>query len=381
MLDLATALRADGIDVEIACPERGILAERGRLAGVPIFAVEKGRGLDIAAARRMSERLRTGKIDLIHSHNGRTIFIAALAATLARRGHTVATQHFTRPARLQRQGFRGWLSRRVHQALAGRTDHIVAISEIVRKGILERGEVGPEKVTMVWNGIADPSMEPLRPATEIRAEFHVPAGAPLIVSAARLEPEKSVHLLIEAFGKLRSTHPRAHCLIAGEGRQRAELQALIDRLGIADSLRLIGYQPDVLSIVGAANLFALPSPEEPFGLALVEAMALGRPVIAMRAGGPLEIVRDGESGLLVAPENAEELCAAMSLVLTDHTLANDLRHRARQRFLSCFTAQRMARDMARIYSKTTRSGVAINVGQSRTSECARSLTGTSGQSL
>jgi glycosyltransferase involved in cell wall biosynthesis len=348
ILDLAVALRAEGCEVEIACPDRGILAERARGADVPVFAVEKGTGLDMVAVNRVRAGLRSGRIDLIHSHNGRTAFIAGLAVALAGRGRTVTTQHFVQPARTQRRGLRAWLARRLHGWLAERTGRIIAISEAVRAAILERREAAAEKVTTVWNGINDPTAEPLRPAAEVRAAFQIPRGAPLIVSAARLEPEKAVHLLIDAFAQLMPTHPSLRCLVAGEGRERAVLQAQIDRLGVAGLIRLIGYQPDVLSIIQAADFFVLPSPAEPFGLALVEAMALGKPVIAMRAGGPVEIVTD-ESGVLVSPNNADELRDAIRRVLDDPAHAHRLGSGARLRFLNCFTAARMARAILGIY--------------------------------
>lgn len=336
----------------IACPEHGILAGRARQADIPMVPIEKGGALDLAAIRKLAAHLRRGEIDLIHSHNGRTAFIAAMAVLTAGRGHTVATQHFTSPARVGRHGLKGWLGRLLHTWVARHTDHTVAISEVVRQAILSRRESTPETVTMVWNGISDPAVRSLQDSTTVRKTLQVPAKAPLIVSAARLEPEKAVHVLVDAMAQLLPAFPHAVCLVAGEGHQRAALEAQIERLGLRDSVRLIGYQSDVHSIVRAADVFVLPSPAEPFGLALVEAMALGKPVVATMAGGPSEIVQDGESGLLASPDNAASLSVAIGRLLSDTAFSQAIGRRGRERFLRHFTARRMARDMNTIYRQT-----------------------------
>jgi glycosyltransferase involved in cell wall biosynthesis len=114
-------------------------------------------------------------------------------------------------------------------------------------------------------------------------------------------------------------------------------------------VRLLGFQPDVLSIVRAGNVFVLPSAAEPFGLALVEAMALGRPVIATRAGGPIEIVVEDESGLLVPPGDAAALGSVLIRLLREPGLAAKLSSGARARFEAHFTAPKMAAAMEEVY--------------------------------
>ena len=349
ILDLGIALRDLGCAVEIACPAAGLLSERARSAGVAHFPVEKSAWLGLGAIATLRRRLQAGELDIIHSHNGRTALIAAIAARLAGGGRTITTQHFLQPARTLRRGPIAWVAKRLHAWVLARAARVIAISGPVRDAILERGEAPASSVQTVWNGIADPLAAPLLPAAALRAGFGIPEGAPLAVCAARLEPEKQVGVLIDAFRTVAAALPQARCLIAGEGRQHAALQQQIDAAGLQSSVRLVGFRSDVLSLVHAGDVFALPSAAEPFGLALVEAMALRKPVIATRAGGPLEIVQEGESGLLVPASDPAALGGAILRVLQDAALAERLGAGGRARFERFFTAPRMAAELLSIY--------------------------------
>ena len=123
------------------------------------------------------------------------------------------------------------------------------------------------------------------------------------------------------------------------------------------AIRLLGFRSDVSALMAACDIFVLPAPAEPFGLVLIEAMALGKPVIAAGAGGPLEIVADGETGLLFAPGNAESLATAMTRLLTDAPMRKRMGEAGRKRYEKMFTAQQMAEKMLDSYS------VSISIGQ------------------
>jgi glycosyltransferase involved in cell wall biosynthesis len=113
---------------------------------------------------------------------------------------------------------------------------------------------------------------------------------------------------------------------------------------------LLGFRSDVSALMAACDIFVSPCPVEGFGLVLLEAMALGKPVIAAEAGGPLEIVADGETGLLFAPGNAESLAAAMKRLLADAPMRKRMGEAGRKRYEEMFTAQQMAEKMRETYS-------------------------------
>jgi len=158
-----------------------------------------------------------------------------------------------------------------------------------------------------------------------------------------------VGVLVSAMQAVAKEIPNVRCVVAGEGRLKLELEGQIAGLGLGHVVTLLGFRSDALEIVAAGDLFVLPSLAEPFGLSLVEAMALGKPVIATQAGGPLEIVAPEETGLLVAPRDAVQLSAAILRILKDRALAQRMGRSGRERFLNHFTSARMAREIDAIY--------------------------------
>jgi glycosyltransferase involved in cell wall biosynthesis len=349
MLDLAVGLRDLGVSVGVGCPRPSPLAERVAAAGLPVVAMAKRGLVDWSAIGTLWRLLRSGEVDLIHAHNGRTALQAALAVTLSGRGRCMMTQHFLEPSHATRGGLKGWLSHVAHNWVGGRMAGYIAISDAVRERMLARGDCAASQVRTVLNGIVDPAGQPLRPSEAVRAEFGIEVDAPLIVSAARLEKEKDVATLLRAMQSVVRQVPGAVCLIAGGGTQAGELACEADRLGVTHAVRFAGFRADVLSLMNAADVFALPSPAEPFGLVLLEAMALSRPVVATAAGGPLEIVVDGVTGRLVPPGDDGTMAKAINEWLHDETGRRAAGAAGRARYEQLFTADRMAAGIMAVY--------------------------------
>jgi glycosyltransferase involved in cell wall biosynthesis len=349
MLDLAVGLRGEGTSPVIACPMKGILAQRALAEGVPVVGVEKGGLVDLRAMRTLATGWRQKRFDVIHAHNGRTALIAALARTVSSRGVVVATQHFLQPARLQRKGLSGLISRSLHRWMSARLDRSVAISQAVRETMLTRGDGAAAKIRVVPNGICDPAPRVTATRASVREQWGVAPGAPLIVSVARLETEKNVQDLVQAMELVLREQPSARCVIAGEGSRRAFLEQQIAQAGLGFSICLAGFLADPLPLIRAADVFVLPSAAEPFGLVLVEAMALGVPVVATCAGGPREIVAHEETGLLIPPNDVVGLGRALLRCIQNPAWAADLGSAGRARYLQHFTVAQMAARMLAVY--------------------------------
>ena len=354
LLDLAHMLRETGVDAVLACPGQGDLAARAREENLPVCDLES-RGLRaLAAVNTLRKNLRAGRWDVIHAHNGHSSLLAALARFLARRGALVTTQHFIDPARTKRRGWRAGLAGWAHRRVEGQTTAVIAISEAVKDALLRRDGTPPAKVHVAVNGIRDPAARPLRSPEAVRAEFGVDPLAPLIVCVCRLEPEKSVEILVQAMPAVLAAFPEAVCVVGGAGSEEASISGEIQRLGLARAVRLAGFQKDPHSLMGAATVFVLPSRAEPFGLALVEAMALGRACVATRAGGPLEIIVEETSGLLVPPDDPGALAAALRRLLADPVLRDRLGAGARARYDERFTVARMGEAIRAVYREAVR---------------------------
>lgn len=357
MFDLANGLKVEGVEAWIGSPTPSALRDRAESVGIRHIVVQKGGLIDRPAISVLTQLLKSNQIDLIHSHNGRTMLSAAMAVTLARKGVAVATQHFLEPDHATRSGPKAILYHAAHRWVSGRLSCYIAISESVRDAMLQRNEAPSDRIAVVQNGMPpiDPAML-LQPA-EVRRAFNVPASQLLIVCAARLEKEKDIATLIAAVADAKRTQPGITCLVAGAGSLEGELNQQIAKLELQDTVKLLGFRTDVLSLIAACDLFILPSVAEPFGLVLLEAMALGKPVITTDAGGPREIVVNGSTGFLVAPTNAAALANAIRVLAEDQAMRDAMGARGHDRFQERFTAQKMSQSMLAIYRHVLHPGV------------------------
>ena len=348
MLDLARGLSALNVAVTIACPSPAALEAAARRENLPTLTIPKRGLVDWGAARILARRLQSGETDIVHAHNGRTALAAALAVRLAGRGRCVMTQHFLEPNHATQHGLKAAISGRAHHWVVGQMSQILAISEAVRQAMRARGEAPDSKITVVPNGIMAP--DPANPA-KTRLSLGIAADAPLVVCAARLEREKDIASLINAIKIVQDTVPEVRCVIAGKGSQTADLEHQIERLGLTKNVALLGFRADAPALMAAGDIFALPSLAEPFGLVLLEAMALGKPVVATRAGGPVEVVVDGETGYLIPPSSPEALAEAIANLIADPAAGRRLGDKGKVRFQEFFTAARMSQATLAVYQR------------------------------
>lgn len=348
---LALALRelpaespAAKVAVSIAAPPGSPLWMRARQAKLSVVAVARLHPWSLDTLQTLSRRLRRGDTDVIHAHNGRTALFAALAVRLAGRGAAVLTHHFIAPAHAESRSALGRLKGAVHVQLAKGIAHHIAISGAVAEALIARGEVAPPRVTIVRNGIQAPrqSEAPQKLPPEMRAE---------IACIARLDKEKDLPTLVRAMKILRDERREAapRCVVAGEGIERSNLESLIRDENLGDVLHLAGFTPLATELMDAARVCVLPSVAEPFGLALVEAMAQKRAVVAIDAGGPREIVVPGHTGVLVPPRDAHAMACAIGDLLDHPAKARAMGQAGFERYQAHFTSARMAQETLAVY--------------------------------
>ena len=165
-------------------------------------------------------------------------------------------------------------------------------------------------------------------ATAAPERLGIPPGTPWVLALGRLHRNKAFDVLLQALARL----PRVHAVIAGEGPERAALQALVHREGLAGRVQLPGWREDTGGLLAACNVLVCPSRIEPLGNVVVEAFAAARPVVAAAASGPKELIRPGEDGLLVPVDDAEALANSLDLVLRNPALAAGLAAAGRARW-------------------------------------------------
>jgi 1,2-diacylglycerol 3-alpha-glucosyltransferase len=189
---------------------------------------------------------------------------------------------------------------------------------------------------------------PRRPA---RARFGIPQAVPVVAYAGRIAREKSLEALIQAFALLAGRFPESHLLLIGGGPWYGQCRRLADSLGLGGRAHFTGYLPraQVFDCLAESEVFAFPSLTDTQGVAVLEAMAVGCPAVAVRSGAVEDVIRDGEDGLLVAP-SAEGLAEGLAAVLGEEDLRRKLAGQARARAEE-FSAGRMAERLARLYAR------------------------------
>lgn len=237
----------------------------------------------------------------------------------------------------------GWLPGFV----LGWSDCVIVNSHALQRQLF--GADGYEKVRVIWNGV-DLNMD-----TEVRPALlaGVPTGVSLTATCGRLHERKGIPVYLAAVARLQQGYPDAHHLVIGEG-QPEYLRLLRDevaRLGLSGQVHFLGYRLDVSEVLAGVDVLVSAATLEPFGRTLIEAMALGVPVIATRSGGPEEIIVDGESGFLVETNDELTITERMSRLLGDHELSRAMGAAGRRRVMNYFDLSKTVAGIEKVFEQ------------------------------
>ena len=297
--------------------------------------------LDWRCVRGIAEILRRRGADVVHSHEFTMGVYGTVAAKMARRPQLL-TMHGGRY-------YAGKLQRRLALGAAARlSGAVVGVSAACATDLEETLRLRRGAVRVVPNGVPVPRGE----RAPVRRELGLGDADTLLVAVGNLYPVKGHIVLLRALALL-AERGRASGLtvaIAGRGREEAALRDFARQAGIEGRVRLLGYREDVGDILAAADIYAMPSLSEGLPLALLEAMAVGLPVIASRVGGIPEVVTDGEDALLVPPGDPAALAAAIERLAEDEALRAQLGNSARRKAERDYTLDAMLDRYEAIYA-------------------------------
>jgi glycosyltransferase involved in cell wall biosynthesis len=343
----------------VACPP-GDMADFFVREGVKTFCIPIRAGLslpgDIAAVGKLVILLKKNTTDIVHAHSSRAGLVGRLAANLAGVPAVILTVHSS----IFYQGRPLWeksLFALCERLLAVFTGRIITVSNALRREVIDREKISPEKVVTVYNGIV-PEDFSLKPDREyLQKTAGIPADRRLVGTVARLALQKGVDSFIRAAARL-SSHPDGPLfLIVGDGPLRAKLEREVRNCNLGGRVFFTGQRYDVNRIMPCLDVFVLASVTEGLPLTVLEAMAAGRPVVATRVGGIPEAVSDGIDGILVNPGDICGLAAAIGKLLSDPDRSAEMGNKGRLRVISDFTVKKMVSGTERIYTEL----VACNV--------------------
>lgn len=340
LVNLARGLIARGHEVTCVVHPAGRLASVLPGYGVATRELPLVDWYEPVTIARLGAWLRRERIDIVHTHTPRDWFIAA-TATVGGAPLNVATRHLLRP--VTHPGLKRPFLRRLST--------MIAVSGAVRRGVEAARLVAPDCLVTVPNGVPVPEpgsrLGPLRDREQLGPDDLV------VGCVARLSPEKGVADLLRAAAQLRPNWPRLTVLIVGDAPPASEhpqeLRRLAASLGLGSAVRFCGYQPDAGSLCAEFDIQVVCSLAEPCGLATLEAMAQGRPVVATASGGSPELVDDGVEGFLVAPQDPERLASRLDCLLDSPGLRREMGRRGRDRVQRDFGLDLMVERTETVY--------------------------------
>ena len=318
-----------------------ILAQVRRAGGEAYSIPCRGR-LDPRVVRWLVNFIRRQQIDILHTHEPKSRLYGAIAAWRSGVPQVTTLHGWTR------NGFVTTLVEALDILSLRLADRIVAVSSGVA-GEIQRAGIRAKKIEVIPNGIDFVGLRVNVAGRDLRASLGL-AKVPVVGAVGSLDGNKGHSLLLEAARLVADAGVDASYLIVGDGAEKQNLESLARNLGLSDRVRLAGYQSNVAAFYRVMDLFVLTSYREGTPMVLLEAMAMGKPVISMSVGGVPDVVAHSVHGFLLKDRTPQKLAAAILQLLREPKTAKRLAEAGCRRIEEEFSASRMAERYERVYT-------------------------------
>ena len=345
IVELASRLDRSRFTVTVcALKSGGTMAQELEKRGVRVLSLDGTGKLDARVIMRLFKLLRAEQPDVVQAFLFWANVAARACGRILRAFPVISSYHDEIVSE-------GWLVRLVDRLTLTWTDCIVCCSGAVGRSVVSRIGGKIEHFTFIPFGVDIDQFEPAAAAT--RRELGLRDGQKVIGTVCRLvEPKKGLRILLQAMAVLAKRYGQPPCqlLIVGDGPSRHELELLREQLGLSSWVVFAGSRRDIPRVLHAVDAFVLPSLYEGFGIAILEAMAAGKPVIATAVGGIPEFVLSGETGLLVEPGNVEALADAIDRLLSHPQQARTMGAKGRIRAGERYHISTVVRQHEQVYT-------------------------------
>ena len=350
LLQLIDACVEAGVQVEVACAAGSGLAVQARERGVVVHELDFAPQRLARAVGELRALVFSRQIEIVQG----TGYLTNLLTRRAVKGldvKLVNAVHVEPRASVANGGSKATAMARMlaDWASAGRVDRFVAVSQAVADAVAAQLKLDPSAVTVIRNGV---DAEAVRSAAMGVIGGKLPCGdGPLVGTVGRLEPVKGTGDFVRAAAPVLDRMPDARFAIAGSGTNESRLYTVAAAVDVSHRLQILGHVSAVARFIDALDVFVMPSLSEGLGIAALEAMALGKPVVATDVGGLPEVVVDGETGLLVPAGEPTSLARAIVQLLEDPERARAMGAAGRERVEREFTLTRMGREWLAVYEE------------------------------
>lgn len=340
---LLAADRRDFRHTVVCLEARGELAPTVEAAGIPVVRMHIRTRQAPACVARFGAWYRSERVAIVHAHMHDSALWGRLAGLWAGVPVLMTTEH-------GKELWKGRVRVAIDRGLSHRTARHIAVARDGMDIRLSRERYAPEKMLLIPNGVPIPPAVPNEAGRQrVRAEFGVAADTLLLGTVGRVVEAKGYGHLIEAMRILLPLHPGLKWIAVGDGDLRGELMAAASAAGLDGSVIWAGRRGDIDDLLAAMDVWIMSSVREGLPVALLEAMAAARPIVATRVGGIPDAVRDGCEGLLVPAADPIALAEAVSRVLADPGLASRLASAARERAVAEYGIASVAARIEGVY--------------------------------
>ncbi|WP_417847288.1 glycosyltransferase [Thalassoglobus sp.] len=308
-------------------------AQELRESGFQIDQIGLSKIGKLTGMKRLAQLFREHQIDILHTHNTYPQFYGAFAARFAKVPIVINSQH-GRGCGPNRKSL--WQFRLANHL----TTRVVGVSEDATKLCQDQNRSNADKMTCIWNGI---DLE--------RFRFRGPHDSLSAISVGRLSPEKDYATLLHATKIVLESYPEFQLILIGDGQERQQLEDLSNELGMNSNVTFLGERSDVHDLLATAGFFVSSSTTEGISLTLLEAMAVGLPIVTTAVGGSPEIVVPGETGKLVPPRSPDQLAHEMIAMIEERAIWPEIGKAARERVEEHFNIRTMIRQYEELYSE------------------------------
>ncbi|HWO43595.1 MAG TPA: glycosyltransferase family 4 protein, partial [Candidatus Eisenbacteria bacterium] len=326
VLGLIAYLSKNGHANQVALDPAGRLSERCRELGIETVPIRVAHDLDLRTVPALRRRIERERYDIVHFHTKRAHALSLwLPKQPSRPPRYVVTRRMDYPEP------NNWYTRLLYNR---RVDGVVAISRRIGELLAQAG-VEQGRIRVIHSGIELPKLQ-------VDAGRATSWNGAVVGTAGVLEERKGHRYLLEAAAILKEQGVPVRYRIAGSGAMSARLREMVSRSGLQAEVELLGFVDDIWRFLESIDIFVLPSLHEGLGVAVLEAMAAGKPVVASRVGGLVDSVVDSVSGFLVEPRDPGALAGAIRRLVCEPELARAMGRRGRERVRENFTVERMA---------------------------------------
>lgn len=335
---LSASLKDAGDDVSLCLfnatdPSCMPMRREAEQSGVPVWSLRCRGRLDWRTIRDLAEGLQKNRIDVLQTHGYKANIYGLISARLAGCAIVATCHNWTKRTSALRkyaaldQVFLRWF------------DTVTAVSQGI---VTDLRRMGVRRARMIANGI---DVAKFRTGDmNGRPEAHLVLGC-----LSRLSKEKGVDVLLWAVPKVLAQYPHLQCCVAGEGPERERLTALAEKLGVSASFHMPGFCENTAEFLKLCTVVVQPSRIEAMPLAILEAMAASKPIVASAVGEIPRLLEDGHAGMLVPPNNPEMLADSILRLLGDESLRNSLARRAAEKAVTQFDVSVMTAEYQKIY--------------------------------